>query len=130
MSKKILIIDDNHEHRQLVIETLSEEGYEVTAASDGIEGLSAYRAQQFDLVITDVLMPGADGLEVIRAIREAGFDVPVIAMSGGGASFPAAISLSASRALGAAEVLHKPFRISELTDAVRRVLKGGTTRAG
>ena len=122
MSTKILIIDDNRDHRQLVIEALVEDGYEVTAASDGIEGLSTYHAHQFDLVITDVLMPGADGLEVIRAIRAAGLHVPIIAMSGGGASFPAAISLSASRALGAAEILHKPFRVTELKEAVRRAL--------
>lgn len=122
MKAKILIIDDSSEHRRLVTEALIDDGYDVTVTANGLEGLTAYRAHQFDLVITDVLMPGADGLEVIRAIQEAGATVPVIAMSGGGASFPAAISLSASRALGAAEVLHKPFRIAELRDAVQRAL--------
>lgn len=106
----------------MVTEALIEDGYDVAVAVDGVEGMIACRSLKFDLVITDVLMPGADGLEVIRAIRESGIVVPVIAISGGGAAFPAAISLSASRALGAAAVLHKPFRIAELRETVQRVL--------
>lgn len=119
---RILIIDDHVEFRSLVANHLSEDAHVVSIAENGIDGIHAFKATPFDLVITDVHMPEADGLEVIKAIRAVDANVPVIAMSGGGRTFPAAVSLSASRAFGATAILYKPFHVSELRDAVREAL--------
>jgi len=66
---RILVIDDNAAIRELLRLVLEEEGYEVIEAADGAEGLRRYQAEPTDLVITDLEMPGMDGLELLRALR-------------------------------------------------------------
>jgi YesN/AraC family two-component response regulator len=78
-----------------------------------------------DLLVTDILMPEADGLEVIRA-ASARPELGIIAISGGGNYMPAAVSLAMSEAFGARKVLFKPFRKQELLDAVNTVIDGVT----
>ncbi len=122
---RAIVIEDMQESRDLVATVLSEDGYEVVAANGGKAGIKAFEPGRFDLVVTDVLMPEADGLEVIKAIRQLDPDVPVIAISGGGETFAAVIALTAARAFGANEILYKPFRVADLRDAVTRVVKSG-----
>ena len=66
---RILVIDDNAAIRELLRFLLEEEGYEVIEAADGAEGLQRYQAAPADLVITDLQMPGMDGLELLQALR-------------------------------------------------------------
>jgi CheY-like chemotaxis protein len=81
---KILVIDDNVVVRNTIIQMLESEGYEVVSAEDGRRGLSVFRSEKPDLVITDIIMPEKEGIETIRDIRGEAPDTKIIAISGGG----------------------------------------------
>ena len=81
MGGRILFIDDDRAGREVALFNLRKAGYKVTAASDGVEGLSLFSPEKFDLVITDVKMPGISGIEVLRRIREQDSDVPVLVIT-------------------------------------------------
>lgn len=117
----VLVIDDDEEHRTLVREILVRAGYRVEEAADGVQGLRLFGKSSPDLVITDINMPGIDGHEVITALRVARADVPVIAISGGGAVAKDELLLRAA-SLGANEVIMKPFEFRQLVGAVGRAL--------
>jgi len=76
--KKILLVEDEENLRLLYQEELDKEGYEVTAAGDADEALAALREGRFDLVITDIRMPGKDGIELITHIMGQRRDIPII----------------------------------------------------
>jgi len=78
----------------------------------------------FDLLVTDILMPEVDGIELLTAVRKMHERLPVVAISGGG-TMPASLALSLSTSLGADAVLFKPFFTDELLDAVERALSAG-----
>jgi len=117
----VLIIEDDLTVRSLVRRMLTFGGHEVVEAEDGREALRSVQARAPDLVITDLMMPDMDGIEVITEFRRLGVDVPVIAISGGGL-MPKELLLSNASALGAVEVVPKPFDMHQLLDAVERVL--------
>jgi len=117
----VLVMDDDEDQRVLVREILSREGHRVEEAADGATGLRLFGASRPDVVITDINMPGIDGHEVISALKLAHADVPVIAMSGGGAVAKDELLLRAAR-LGATEVIMKPFEFRQLVGAVGRAL--------
>lgn len=117
---RILVIDDDATILGVLVEMLTDAGYEVAAASDGKVGVRLFRQAPFDLVVTDLLMPEKDGLEVIIELRKDFPKVKFITLSGG--SVYGYSSLETSRTLGAARALRKPFREDELLDAVREVL--------
>lgn len=119
---KILVIDDVEAIRQAMAIVLENEGHEVLQACDGLDGIRRLREDEVDLLITDVLMPGADGIEVIKAVRQHNPNLRVIAMSGGGNQLPAGFSLKMAQAFGAKAVLYKPFENAELVQMVRTVL--------
>jgi len=119
---KILVIDDIEAIRHALSIVLEKEGHEVVQAEDGLEGIRRLRESSVDLLITDVLMPGADGIEVIKEVRNAAPGLKVIAMSGGGNRLPAGFSLKMAQAFGAKAVLYKPFENAELVEMVRSVL--------
>jgi DNA-binding response OmpR family regulator len=79
---RILVIDDNAAIRELLRFLLEEEGYEVSEAADGAEGLQRYQADPADLVITDLKMPGMDGLELLQALRRVVPTPVLLAISG------------------------------------------------
>ncbi|HEX9859750.1 MAG TPA: response regulator [Nitrospirota bacterium] len=78
MAKKILVVDDEENIRQLYKEELTEEGYEVYLAGSGEEAIRMVEEVQPDLVTLDVRMPGMDGIEVLRALKEKKRDLPMI----------------------------------------------------
>ena len=78
----ILLIDDDGFYRGVLRQILEDGGHQVTEAANGRDGLERFRTQQPDLVITDMRMPGFDGGEVIRKLREASKDVRILAVSG------------------------------------------------
>ena len=96
------------------------EGYKVLTASDGRKGLRVYNDHLVDLVITDVLMPELDGLEVVRTLRRLGTATPIIAMSGG-ANRDLDFLVEAAE-FGATRTISKPFRVEELIDMVHDLL--------
>jgi CheY-like chemotaxis protein len=120
-AKRILVIDDEDVIRQLLKEMLEWEGYVVTTAANGKEGLQLYRLELPDLIITDIFMPEMEGLETIRALQEGSSKVKIIAISGGGERGMTSF-LSLAKRFGALCTLQKPFSREELLELVRGVL--------
>lgn len=120
---RILVIDDVRGVRRSVAGILKRAGHEVAEAQDGREGLAAARASRFDLVVTDILMPEADGSEVITELRRMPARPRIVAMSGGGSLVRTEDALVYARSAADA-VLEKPFEAEDLLDAVGRLLGG------
>jgi CheY-like chemotaxis protein len=118
---KILIVDDDVGMRLITARILEGEGYEVLIAEDGHAGLKLFVEHEPDLVITDLFMPGKDGLETILEIKALGRNVGILATSGGGATGRLNF-LEIATDFGADRVLSKPFRSKELLAAVEEML--------
>lgn len=125
--KSILLIDDDDLSRGAVHKMLERAGYQVYSTGDGHGAIVHYREGPADLVITDLIMPDIDGLEVIQQLRRINPAVRVLAISGGG-RVEAEEYLSVARKFGAVEVLSKPFTGQELKKCVEAAL-GDTTAA-
>lgn len=117
---RILVVDDEPAMRKLVRRILDKAGMEVVE-TDGEEALLVFLAQEFDLVLLDLFMPGRDGIELLREFRREWSTVKIVAMSGGGLRGTVDL-LTVARALGAKETIRKPFTPAELLAAVNRVL--------
>ncbi len=115
----ILVIDDDPDTRELLKTTLESAGHEVTVCSDGKQGVQHYRSKPADLVITDLYMPGQEGLETIKQLRMEFPEARIVAMSGKPAGGP---MLSVAQRLGASATLAKPFLPEELLKAVEQAL--------
>ena len=120
---RVLIIDDEPEIRLLVQQVLKLAGYDTVLASDGREGIVIQRQNPADLIITDLIMPGQEGLETIIEIRRLYPKTKIVAMSGGGHGGVLDFLPMASQ-LGAARTLPKPFTRDQLLTAVREALGG------
>lgn len=118
----ILVIDDDEFVRSLVTRALAQADHRVEVASDGATGLDLYRSGDFDLVVTDILMPGKEGIEFILELREEDAAIPVLAISGGGVAGVTS-TLRDARMLGADATLPKPFDVEALQRAVRELLE-------
>jgi DNA-binding response OmpR family regulator len=118
---KILVIDDEPALRTMLRDSLEPE-HAIVEAGNGIEGVRAFAADAFDLVITDIIMPDQEGIETIIEIRKMKPTQKIIAMSGGGRTKTVEFLKIAER-LGASQVLKKPFGPSVIRDAVRTVLR-------
>ena len=112
----ILIIDDEEPIRALLRTTLEAARYEVTEAANGRQGLELYRHRPTDLVITDIVMPELNGLDMILELTRAFLNVKVIAISGAPDTQNA---LDAAKLLGVRHTLHKPFSMDALLKAVQ-----------
>ena len=123
---RILLIEDDDSVRTTLSLILEHVGHTVVEAGDGREGLNLFRRAGADLVITDMVMPGTEGVEVLRELRRTHAPVKIIAMSGAarGAAY-----LEMARLLGAAKVLAKPFPTALLLAAVDELLPGDAARA-
>jgi two-component system, response regulator, stage 0 sporulation protein F len=116
----ILIIDDEEPIRALLRTTLEAAGYEVVEAPNGRIGLALYRHRPADLVITDILMPELNGLDMLLELTREFLHAKVIAISGAGGEQNV---LDAAKLLGARRTLQKPFSMPRLLDAVRYELE-------
>ena len=128
---RILIVDDEEDVRIALKQVLERAGYEVSVAATGNEGLDVMKREGADLVITDVIMPGVDGIVTAKQIREKYRDTRIIVISGGGRTAPDpyepdAIStrsyLAFASKAGADQTLTKPFDRDELLRAVQDLL--------
>jgi CheY-like chemotaxis protein len=115
---EILLIDDESPVRQFFRQTLEGAGYAVTEASSARDGLSHLRAHRVDLVITDILMPDMDGLELTWMLHQQYPDIKVVAVSSGEHDLD---YCSVARFFGAHETLVKPVAVPRLLEAVRRL---------
>lgn len=127
---RVMIIDDEEDIRIVLKEVLVRAGFDVVVASDGNEGLNMLREQAADLVITDIIMPGSDGVETAYDIRMEFPMIKIIVMSGGGNVAPldyepSAIAttayLASAAAVGADMTITKPFDREELIKVAREL---------
>ncbi len=116
---KILIIDDDEWNRVLMKDTLNKEGYKLVEATDGEKGLAAVKKENPDVVITDYLMPGLNGLELLSEIHKFRHNLPVILLTGFG---DVGLTIKSIQ-MGAFDYLEKPINPSQLKTAVRDALE-------
>jgi len=121
MSSRVLIVEDEPDIRELVVHHLKREGYQVSAASSGEEGLRQVQAAPPDLVILDLMMPAMDGLEVCRRLRQdpATASLPIVMLTAKGDEVDRVLGLE----IGADDYIVKPFSPKELLARVRAVLR-------
>lgn len=118
---RILVVDDNEPFRKALARIIASLGHSVVEAGDGQEAVEVLRAAPVDLVMTDVYMPDMDGIEFLLHLQEHHPDIPVVAMSGGGAASKDFV-LEDAQQLGAAAVLPKPLTADVVEAAIRETL--------
>jgi len=115
----ILVVDDDAEMRELLLDVLRGEGYEVAEAKDGTEAVLALRARTFDVVLMDKNMPGPSGLDLLPGFRSVCPHSQVIMMT----AFGDVPSYMEAAEKGAVEYLFKPFRLEEMKAAIVKALE-------
>ncbi|MFN4282867.1 MAG: response regulator [Alphaproteobacteria bacterium] len=124
-NKKILLVEDDRSMADFVTTLLlSHSEYEVVRVPNGLDALRYLDRCKVDIVLTDILMPEMDGIELIQKRAEWAADAPVVAFSGGGYRLDQAELLSYAKAFGAKVVLQKPVNPQLLLDTVCDVLAG------
>lgn len=115
----ILVVEDKGALQQMLLATLAEEGYDVDVASDGQEGINKAREKRYDLVLTDLKLPGADGMKVLSEVKEADPEASVIVMTAYGTVESAVQAMK----IGAFDFLTKPFDTDRLSLLIKRALE-------
>jgi CheY-like chemotaxis protein len=124
---RILVVDDEPAVRRMLKEMLEEVGHDVDTAAEGDAALAMFRRSAFDLVITDIFMPGREGISTIAELRRDHPALPIVALSGGGRPRPLDLAsrmdyLEVARRYGASRVLRKPVDWEELTHTINELL--------
>jgi CheY-like chemotaxis protein len=114
---RILVVDDNDQIRELLKLLLEQVGHEVLEAANGKLAMNLLKKEQVDLIITDIIMPEMEGIDLIRAIRAIHPGAKIIAISGGGRIDPR-LCLNMANKLGADRILQKPFSKSSILTMV------------
>ena len=127
-SLSILVADDEDSIRSLIQHFLSSAGHSVVMAANAQEAYEAMRQHQFNLVITDVLMPDGDGLDLITELKKSQPAARILAISGGGRYLEGSDYLKLAKGLGAHHAMMKPFTWQQLQDAMEIAL--GHTNGG
>ena len=118
---RILVVDDEESIRDLLRLVLTGEGYSVVTANDGEEAIEHLEAQRFNLVITDLVMPKVNGIEVLRAAKRLDPNYPVIVITG----YPSVETVTELVRLGAGDYLTKPFNVDVVIVTVAKLLEMG-----
>jgi len=125
VAKRLLVVDDDANLRAALMYSLRQEGFDVLTAEDGLTALAAFRREQPDLVVLDVMMPNLDGLEVCRRIRKES-DVPILMLTARDTELDQVVGLE----IGADDYLAKPFSMRELVARARAMLRRPSQRSG
>jgi DNA-binding response OmpR family regulator len=123
----VCVIDDDEQVRTTLAEILRRSGYAVLLASDGDMGLDVVERATPQIVVTDIVMPNREGIETIREIRRRFPEIRVLAISGGGSKSSSSDFLELAYALGADDVLAKPFRMAELLHKMSKLVQPRAT---
>lgn len=118
MSESILLVEDDLSISEMVSRHLKKEGYTVITAFDGKEAIRLFSEDAFDIVILDLMLPGADGLDILQQIRQKSW-IPVLIMSAKDSDVDKALGLG----FGADDYLAKPFSLIEMTARVKAALR-------
>ena len=117
--KKILLIEDESSLVSFIVKGLQEEGYEVSAVMDGINGLNMVRSNEYDLVILDIMLPGRNGLDVCKEIRSFNRKIAILMLTALGTAENVVLGLET----GADDYLVKPFKFIELLARIKTLLR-------
>lgn len=123
MKTKILFVEDERDLSLIVCDTLRQQGYEVVAAFDGIEGLAKYKTEGADLIVADVMMPRLDGFAMAKEIRRNSSNVPIIFLT----AKSTIDDVEEGFDIGANDYLRKPFELRELLIRVKVLLRNRTS---
>ena len=115
----ILVVEDEPSLLLTLTDRLSSEGYEVTSSSNGTEALELAAGDPFDLIVLDIALPGANGLDVCRDLRQQGLDTPILMLTARSQTVDKVLGLK----LGADDYLTKPFEMMELLARVEALLR-------
>jgi CheY-like chemotaxis protein len=118
MRPKLLVVEDDPVTRRNISQYLSADGFEVEPMPNGVQALEKFQQEKFDLILTDVVMPGMDGLNLTRRVRSVSPTTPVIIMTGN-----AAIDDKKARSAGAAELIRKPLVLKEVVAKIKKLLE-------
>ncbi len=119
--KRILVVDDEPHARDGLTKILQRSGYLVISAKDGFDALQKAREQNYHLVITDIKMPGMDGIQLLKSLKSELSDVGVIMVT----AFCEVDSYISSMHGGASEYINKPIKVDELKKVVEEVINRG-----
>lgn len=119
--KRILVVDDEAAMRSLLQDML-EDDYAIETAANGAEAMAVLERGGIDLLITDLVMPRMNGIDLVMAVRKQHPQLGIIAISGGGGINGRFDYLPVAGLVGAARVLRKPFELSDLRQAIRDML--------
>lgn len=119
MSAKILFVEDERDLSLIVCDTLRQQGYDVVAAFDGIEGLAKYKTEGADLIVADVMMPRLDGFAMAKEIRRLSANVPIIFLT----AKSTIDDVEEGFDIGANDYLKKPFELRELLVRIKALLR-------
>lgn len=119
MSAKILFVEDERDLSLIVCDTLRQQGYDVVAAFDGIEGLAKYKTEGADLIVADVMMPRLDGFAMAKEIRRLSANVPIIFLT----AKSTIDDVEEGFGIGANDYLKKPFELRELLVRIKALLR-------
>jgi len=117
----VIVIDDDPTILKVLEGMLKRAGHTVRSAQNGMEGLRLFNERAPNLLITDIIMPEKDGMQIIAEIRRTARDIKIIAISGG-ADFIPDHYLDTAQLFGADHILKKPFNLEELTAAIDSLL--------
>jgi CheY-like chemotaxis protein len=120
----ILLVEDSPEVSMSVREILEVEGHTIEDAATGKEALERLSGGSFDIIVSDIWMPEMDGIALLKEIRGAGNDIPVVVISGGAPNAPLTYTAPLAATFGANVVIYKPFEKAELLGAVATALSG------
>lgn len=118
MNAKILIVDDQFGIRILLNEVLQKEGYETFQAANGVQAIQIVNEHSPDLVLLDMKIPGMDGIEILKRIKEIDKDIRVFIMT----AYGELDMIQKAKDLGALEHFAKPFDIDDIRSAIRELL--------
>jgi len=119
--RSVLVVDDDPSIRLILKRYLEREGYSVDEACDGVDALTLAESKSYDLVVSDLIMPGKEGLETIKELLSKQPGLKIIAISGGGV-LGSNSCLNLARRFGAVRTFSKPFDVAELVDAVNELI--------
>ena len=122
--QKVLVIEDDDTVRDVLRSFLGEKGFEVTLAKNGAAGLEMVRGEKFDLILTDLVMPGVTGMDVLREVVAAKISIPVIVMTAFGTVQTAVEAMR----IGAFDYVTKPFNLAELMIVLEKALSVSNLR--
>lgn len=121
---KVLVIEDEVNLQKAIARILSINGYDVTCAKDGRSALDQIREEHPDIVLTDIFMPGMEGLETIRVLASRFPELPIVIMTGSLDT----LFIDLGKKFGACEALNKPFSTDELLLVINKSLTGRTQK--